>query len=202
MESKKDIGGLSSKLGKTKTHCQYIKEKMEKMKLLNSKSEYLKVLNSFELVSEDIQKIKETLDPMYHHYEVLPKKTVGADKIPIVADLVGSKRDETLKRKEAEVNEKCLKQLFDTTEKELRNNHNKMGDVQKHIIQRNNSVRDTCDRLLANIESKSVKLKGLRRIKGNAQKHYKGDFMVNNEKGYQLMIDKVYEILTHGPSQI
>ena len=79
------------------------------MRMLNPNTEYLKLLNNFELVSDGIQKVKETLDPMFDHYEVLPKKIVGEDKITVVTTLTGAKRDEGLKRVESEINHENLK---------------------------------------------------------------------------------------------
>ena len=138
---------------------------------------------------------------MFDHYEVLPKKLVGNDKLSIVSALVGAKREEDLKRNEDEVNKEGLKKLFKTTEKELAKDETVMNNVFRQICVRNDECRAMNNDLLGKIEERMKNLKGLRRINKEASTEYKGDFMVSNEEGYQKMIDTVYSLIKLGPEE-
>lgn len=88
---------MSNKLEKTKAVSSWLVTEMDKMSAINSNSKYQAVVNSFEVVSDGIQQIKETIDPMYDHYEVLPKKIVTQNRIVDMMNLICPKRSEPLK---------------------------------------------------------------------------------------------------------
>ena len=82
------LSSMSQKIEKTKNNTQWLAAEIEKMRSLNPNSEYLSVLNSFQLVSDGIQKVKETLDPTYDHYEVLPRKIDGKSRVGFEDSLI------------------------------------------------------------------------------------------------------------------
>lgn len=129
----KESSGLAGKLEKTKSNSQWLSGEINKMRSLNPRTEYMSVLNSFQLVAEGIEKVKETLDPIYDNYVVVPKKIVGQDKINQTVTLVGSKRDEGLKRYESKVMNESLGKLFNLTEKDLQKSEHHMNHVYKQV---------------------------------------------------------------------
>mmetsp|Transcript_32673 Transcript_32673/g.28932 ORF Transcript_32673/g.28932 Transcript_32673/m.28932 type:complete len:212 (-) Transcript_32673:214-849(-) len=199
-EDRNAPGGLNSKLDKTKTNFQWIASQIENLKTLNPNTEYLKILNNYEIVSEGIHKVKETLDPMFDHYEAVPKKILGADKPGISVSLLGVKRDEGLVKNETKIIKDNLAKLFGTTQQEIVGEERKMNNVFKQVCIRSDSCRDTCKGLLGKIEQRAKKLKTLRRINKNVPTTYKGDYMVCNENNYQKKIDQVYALLKLGPN--
>ena len=80
----------------------------------------MSVLSAFQLAAEGVQKVKDTIDPSYDHYEVLPKKIVTGDKINDMAALVSARRDEGVRRAEKEMLDDELYKLFETSERELK----------------------------------------------------------------------------------
>ena len=197
----KGLGALSQKLEKTKNNTQWLGKEIEKMRMLNPNSDYMTVLNSFQFASEGIQKVKETLDPMFDHYEVLPTKIVTQDKINDMTALISSNRDESLKRYEADVNTDQLHRLYGATEKDLQNStsDHKLTEIYKKVTVRNDSCRHTCENLLrGTLEAKARKLRSKRRLKSTTSK---SDYVIVNEKGYQQLIDQVYSYLKYGPSE-
>lgn len=111
---------FSKSLTKTKTNSQYLASELAKMRMLSFSSSAMSVLSAFEIASEGVQKVKETIDPSYAHYEVLPKKIITADKINDIAALVSSRRDDGVRRDEKEMLDDQLYRLFETSERELK----------------------------------------------------------------------------------
>ena len=88
MSAKTGKGAMVSRLAKTKDSTAWLCKEMDKMAGLNPTTEYSTLTNRFEVVSDGIQKVKETLDPMFDHYEVMPKKIVTQNKIIDMMNLI------------------------------------------------------------------------------------------------------------------
>ena len=189
------MGTLSSKLEKTNNDCKWLMGELDRMRGLNPNSEYITVLSAFQHTAEGIEKV--SLDPVYDQYEVVPKKIVAPDKVGAANMLVGSRRDEGMKRHEKDTNNEVLSKLFKCTEKDLRTNEQQLNHVYKEVCVRSDSCRSTCKGLLSKLDAKTKELKSKRKLKENI---YKGDYMVVNERGYQQIVDEIYTYLKMGPS--
>lgn len=133
-----DMGGgrvgsdsLATKLNKTMGNAQWLAQEIGKMRRLDPNSNYNHVLNSFEHVSDGIQKVKETLDPMYDHYEVVPKKIVTENKINDMTTLISPKKDDGLKRHEVKVKREVMEKLFGIEDKEVDVSDHRIAKVYK-----------------------------------------------------------------------
>ena len=187
---------MAKKLEKTRGNAHWLANEVEKLRALNPNSEYLGALNSFESVSDGVQMVKETLDSMYEHYEVVPKRIVSQNRIQDMSILISSKRDEAIVRHESETKSTVLPKLFGLTEKELKNSEDKLDNAVNQIRKSNDSWKEIWNSALSRLDFKLKLLKNERRLKS---KTAKGDFIVVNQKGYQFMIDQLYTFMKSGP---
>ena len=128
---KNDSNEMKAKLMKTKDICTWLVKEMDTMFALNHKSEYTKVVNKFELVSDGIQQVKDSLDPMYDHYEVVPTKLVTNDKVNELMMLIHPRRHENLIKHEEAVMSQQFPKLFKKTQKELEEDQSVLYDTYK-----------------------------------------------------------------------
>ena len=134
---------MAKKLDKTRGGAHWLASEVEKLRALNPNSDYLGALNSFEAVSDGIQMVKQTLDAMYEHYEVVPKRIVSQNRIQDMSLLTSSKRDEAVTRSDNETKASVLPKLFGLTEKDLRDSDEKLDDVVNNIRRANDLCKET-----------------------------------------------------------
>ena len=139
--SKSGQGAMVARLSKTKDSTAWLCKEMDQMAGLNPNTEYSTLTTRFEVVSDGIHKVKETLDPMFDHYEVMPKKIVTPNKIIDMMNLICPKRDENLMKQEDQIKAEVLPQLLNVTETQLNQNDEVLNSLFRKIMIKNDNSK-------------------------------------------------------------